>query len=73
MDEFTVASSNIATLAHDRKTKEMRVRFNNGKVYVYDNVDDQEFQDFLDAPSTGRHFATVIRPNLGGGRPLEVI
>ncbi len=56
-----VESSNIAAIGYDATEEELHVRFNTGSEYVYFDVPEKIYNDFMDAGSKGRYFATTIK------------
>jgi hypothetical protein len=57
----SVDSTNLKKVGYDRKTKELEITFQNGRVYVYDDVPEEVFKELLDADSKGRYFNSEIR------------
>lgn len=49
-----IKSSNIENLTYVKETSEMEVTFKSGGVYVYENVDFEDFSTILEASSVGR-------------------
>lgn len=56
-----VDSSNITEVAHDEKTRTLRVWFQNGAVYDYDGVPRQTYTGLLSAESVGKYFHVHVR------------
>ncbi len=56
-----VESTNIAQIGYDTATQELRVRFNSGTEYIYQNVPGPVFADFLDADSKGKFLNLNIK------------
>ena len=54
-------SSVIRDTSYDETTKEMRVTFVSGRVYVYDGVPRVIYNAFCNAPSKGVFFNVAIR------------
>lgn len=54
-------SSVIRHASYDEETKEMRVTFVSGRVYVYDGVSRAIYNAFCNAPSKGAFFNVAIR------------
>lgn len=54
-----VESSNIDALAHE--SDRLLVRFHNGGVYEYENVDQTIYQELVEAESVGSTFHQLIR------------
>ena len=63
-DGFTPHDSDhIDGSKHNTFTRRMTVRFKNGSEYVVHGVSGDTYRDFLNAPSQGEHFHTVIKPS----------
>lgn len=57
-----VDSSNIEAIGYDRDNRELHVRFlKSGETYVYYNVDEWVYQEFLQADSKGKYLNTNIK------------
>lgn len=56
-----VTSSNISQIAHDEETKVFSVKFTNGGVYSYNDVDRDIFETIQTVPSVGRYFNMMIK------------
>jgi len=61
MKMTNVESSNIAAVGYDEETKELRIEFNSGKTYSYQDVPKELATDLLYADSVGRYFHAHIR------------
>lgn len=59
IDWVKITSSAISDLSYQDKT--LYVRFNSGAVYLYFNVQQAVYKDFLQAESKGRYFMSTIR------------
>lgn len=59
--DAAMPSSAIRDTSYDEKTKEMRVTFVSGRVYVYDEVPLVIYNAFCNAPSKGAFFNVAIR------------
>jgi lysyl-tRNA synthetase class 2 len=59
--ERMMPSSVIHDTSYDEVTKEMRVTFVSGRVYVYDQVPKVIYNAFCKAPSKGAFFNVAIR------------
>jgi lysyl-tRNA synthetase class 2 len=59
--EREMPSSVIRDTSYDETTKEMRVTFVSGRVYVYDGVPRVIYNAFCNAPSKGAFFNVAIR------------
>lgn len=57
----SVVSSNISEIAYDAEQSELHIKFSSGSEYVYNEVPQSVFDDFLDAPSKGRFFSATIK------------
>ena len=56
-----VESSNIAAIGYNEDTKELYVRFSSGAVYIYQDVQEEVYQEFLDASSKGKYLNEHIK------------
>jgi len=56
-----VQSSAIERIYYSAKRRELFVAFTSDRVYVYFDVPQQEYDDFLSAPSLGQYFNFRIR------------
>ena len=54
-----VESSQIESVAWDNET--LFVRFQNGNVYSYEEVEEEEYKALLNAESVGKHFSKYIK------------
>ncbi len=54
-------SSVIRDMSYDEKTKEMRITFVSGRVYLYGEVPKAIYRAFCNAPSKGAFFNVAIR------------
>ena len=74
MDRIPVKSSNIKAIGWEPETKELEVEFlphkdgEPGRCYRYQNVEYEQYRDFLNAESVGHHFAVNIRACFEGRR-----
>ena len=55
------ASTNIREIAYQHETQELRTRFNNNTVYLYEKVSPREFKEFVSSKSLGSYFHDRIR------------
>lgn len=62
-------SSNLAGAAYDDSTRALTIKFQNGAIWVYDDVPRTIYDDLLAAPSAGRFFAARIRGAFKSRRP----
>jgi hypothetical protein len=61
-DGFTkVSSDHIAGVKYDSFECRMTVKFHNGAEYAVHSVRPEEYQEFLDAPSQGKHYHQHIK------------
>ena len=59
-----VDSSNVEAIGYDPSTQELHVLFlKSGATYVYYNVEEWVFQEFLHADSKGTYLNTKIKPS----------
>ena len=59
-----VDSSNIEAIGYDSSTQELHVLFlKSGETYVYYDVEEWVFQEFLHADSKGTYLNTKIKPS----------
>ena len=57
-----VDSSNVEAIGYDSGSQELHVRFlKSGETYVYYNVDEWVFQEFLSADSKGKYLNANIK------------
>jgi len=56
-----VTSSNIADILYNEDTNELAVEFLNGSIYVYQDVPEHIFTEFLEAESHGKYFYANVR------------
>lgn len=56
-----VESSNIDSIGYDAVLKVIQVQFRNGRVYQYDDCDQELYDGFIAAPSKGIYFNTMIK------------
>lgn len=59
-----VDSSNVEAIGYAPQTQELYVRFiKSGETYIYYNVEEWVFAEFLQADSKGRYLNTRIKPS----------
>ena len=59
-----VDSSNVEAIGHDPDAQELHVRFiKSGETYVYYNVEEWVFQEFMNADSKGKYLNNYIKGN----------
>lgn len=64
MDFITVRSATVDQIAYDQEALELHVIFRSGgRHYVYSDVPEQVYRDFLDASSKGRFVHAVLKPD----------
>jgi hypothetical protein len=56
-----VESSNIKAVGFDPNGRTLRVEFNSGSQYDYEDVPPTVYQEFIESPSKGRFFAQNIK------------
>jgi len=56
-----VESSNLKAILYDEKEKKLYIKFNNGRIFVYFKVPEQEYLDLYNAPYLGRKFHISIK------------
>lgn len=54
-------SSSLRSAGYDPAAHVLEVEFRNGGVYQYLQVPDEEFEEFIAAPSKGRYLNTEIK------------
>jgi len=65
-----VDSSNIESIGYDADARELHVRFlQSGETYVYYNVDEWIFTEFMAADSKGRYLNENIKNVYDFGKP----
>ena len=57
----SVESSNLAAVGHDANTNTLRVEFNNGQVYDYHGVSQQQYDALMGSESKGKFLNAVIK------------
>jgi hypothetical protein len=55
-----VDSSMIAAVGYDAETKTLYAEYNSGKIYAYEEVEAEIFEEVLEASSVGRYFRANI-------------
>ena len=53
MDRKAVNSSMLASIGYDQQTQTLELEFNNGEVWQYMDVPNDEFEALMSAPSHG--------------------
>lgn len=54
-----VNSSMLSNVSYDTETNEMTVTFNNGRSYIYENVDRMQYENLIAARSAGAYFNSI--------------
>ncbi len=58
-----VISSQISEIGYFEETQTLFIRFARGGLYSYSGVTAEQFEDFLNSESIGKHFAFHFRAN----------
>ena len=61
MNMQPVESSNLAAIGYDPTAKTLAVRFTNGSLYHYPNVEQPLYDGLMAAESKGRYFHAHVR------------
>lgn len=61
VDMISVSSSNVESVGYDEKEQIVYVRFLNGALYIYKNVNQNEFDGLVNAPSVGSYLHRNIK------------
>lgn len=61
MDMIPVSSSNIAAVGYDASNYVLRVQFNNGRTYEYDDVMPNVYENLIQAASVGQVFNATVK------------
>ena len=61
MERKTVTSSNLKSIGYDKDKSILEIEFNTGRVYQYDGVPEDIYQDLMDAGSHGGYFHGHIK------------
>ena len=61
MDWHSLESKMFAASAYAPETGTLYLRFRSGEIYGYFDVPEDQYQEFLQAESRGRHFLSHIR------------
>ena len=59
----TIGSTNIKSASYDTETHDLTITFNNGGIYVYNNVPWEMFTKFRMSESQGKFFNVNIAKN----------
>jgi hypothetical protein len=60
MERETVESTMIASVGYDPETKTLEVEFQDGGIWQYKDVPDEEYRALMDADSKGGHMNDSI-------------
>ncbi|GGJ50498.1 KTSC domain-containing protein [Deinococcus roseus] len=63
MPRTPITSSVIKSAGYDARTRVLEIELHNASVYRYYDVDEEAYQQLLEAPSKGTHLNQVIKPN----------
>jgi len=55
----------IGLVSYSEETKELAIKFSNGKVYVYKNVPKEKYNELIEAPSAGSYLHRNIKGSHG--------
>lgn len=59
--EFTpVKSSNIVGIAYNAEEKEMHIKFSKGQIYKYFPIEQNMYDNIINAPSVGKAFRAEV-------------
>lgn len=58
---ISVSSSNVESVGYDQENQIIYVRFLNGALYIYKNVNQNEFDGLVNAPSVGSYLHRNIK------------
>lgn len=61
MNYTNSTSSQIKKFAHDSEKNDLHIHFHSGGHYVYHGVNDEEYNDFVNASSHGKHHNQFIK------------
>jgi lysyl-tRNA synthetase class 2 len=56
-----VDSTNIEKILYDEENQDLHVQFISGELYIYHQVSEMVYHDFLEAPSKGSYFNREIK------------
>lgn len=56
-------SSTLKSSSYDYKSRDMFMTFNSGQTYLYKEVPNEVYEDFVNAVSHGRAFNSLIKNN----------
>lgn len=61
MEMKNITSSNISKVGYDPKENKLRVEFNNGGIWEYQDVSENKFNEFMGSTSKGSFFHKNIK------------
>ena len=61
LERQAVASSNLASVGYDLRTRVLEIAFKSGGIYQYSGVGEATYQALMSAPSKGGFFARAIK------------
>ena len=61
MKRQSVSSSNLKSVGYDTKERILEIEFQNGRIYQYSNVSNDEYTELMEASSLGRYFNFYIK------------
>lgn len=61
MERYSVASSNIASIAYDETSETLEVEFLSGSIYQYYGVQKNMYEQLMQTGSKGRFLNTYIK------------
>lgn len=62
MELIPINATNIAEIGYEPETMLMQIRFRNGWLYSYANVEPETYSAFQSSDDPGRYFAEIIKP-----------
>jgi hypothetical protein len=62
-DMVFVDSSSVEAIGYDVDERELWVQFHGGRTYVYSEVPEEVYQEFVQADSKGSYFNRELKPN----------
>ncbi len=61
MERTSVTSSNIRAVGYEVESQALEIEFNNGSVYEYSGVPENEYEGLMSADSKGTYFNSNIK------------
>lgn len=52
-------SSMLYSCGYDSNTKELKVTFRNSRTYIYEDVEQETYNDLVSSKSAGKHFNSI--------------